>query len=328
MNQRRTLLRSAAATALLAASPLRAQQPGRSWRIGSVYVATSATTKPFEESFLAGLADLGFVAGRNLVYEVRNCDGDAARLPAAIDELLALKPDLLVGIEQVARVMKSKTTAIPIVLTVSSDPVAAGLVKSLRQPGGNVTGNASLDGPMLVKQVELFAELLPRMTKMAMLTDPGVPAADSVDAEVRAAAKTKHISLLTYRVPDRAALDRAFAEMERQRPDALLGGMQSGLIFSNLPQIFAEAARLRIPVSASAAAANTAPALFSYGVNLLHEFRRAAGAAARILKGANSGDLPIEQPTRFELVLNLKTAKALGIKIPQSALIRAERVIE
>ncbi len=328
MNDRRRLLRGAAATALLTAFPLRAQQPGRIWRIGSAYIATSATTLPFQESFLAGLGELGFVVGRNLVSDMRNCDGDPARLPAVIDELLALKPDLLFGIEQVARVMKAKTTTIPIVLSVSSDPVSSGLVRSLRQPGGNVTGNASLDGPMLVKQAELFSELLPRMTKMAMLIDPGIPAADSIEAEVRAAAKTKRITLVTYRVPDRAALERAFAAMERERPQALLAGMQSGLIFGNLALVFAEAARLRIPVSGSAAAANFAPALFTYGVNLLHEFRRAAGTAARILKGAKPGDLPIEQPTKFELVLNLKTAKALDIKIPQSVLIRAERVIE
>ncbi len=328
MNHRRQILLALGSGALTNSFAALAQQPGRTWRIGSAYIASSATTRPFEESFLAGLRELGFEVGRNLVYDVRNCDGVPARLPGMVDELLALKPDLLVGIEQVARVMKSKTATIPIVLTVSSDPVSAGLVKSLRQPGGNVTGNSSLDGPMLVKQVELFTELLPRMTSIAMLVDPGIPAAESIEAEVRAAAKTKRVSLITYRVPDRAALDRAFIAMERQRPQALLGGMQSGLIFGNLALVFAEAARLRIPVSASVAAANVAPALFSYGVNLLHEFRRAAGAAARILKGANPGDLPIEQPTRFEMVINMKTAKTLGIKIPQSALIRAEWLIE
>ena len=183
MNHRRQLLLALGSGALTTPLAALAQQPGRTWRIGSAYIAPSATTRPFEESFLAGLRELGFEVGRNLVYDVRNCDGDPARLPAMLDELLALKPDLLVGIEQVARVMKSKTTTIPIVLTVSSDPVSAGLVKSLRQPGGNVTGNSSLDGPMLVKQVELFTELLPRMTSIAMLLDPGIPAADSIEAE-------------------------------------------------------------------------------------------------------------------------------------------------
>jgi putative ABC transport system substrate-binding protein len=326
MNRRDAVL----ALIALGAAPLvtRAQQQGRSYRIGSAYVAVSAQTKPYEEQYLAGLRELGFEVGRNLIYDVRNCEGDPARLPAAIDELLALKPDLLFGIEAVARIMRSKTATIPIVLTLSSDPVAAGLVKSLRRPGGNVTGNASLDGPMLTKQVELLSELLPRMASIAMLIDPGIPAGASIVEEVRTAAKTRRARLITYQVPDRAALENALKEMERNRPDALLNGMSSGLLFQNRQFTYETALRLRIPAAGNVAAGAEAGALFSLGVNLHHEFRRAATHAARILRGANPGDLPVEQPTRFEMVINLKTAKALGIKIPQSVLIRADRVIE
>ena len=315
--------------ALLAApSALLAQQPGRTYRIGSAYVAGAATTQPYEDAFLAGLRELGFEVGRNLIYDVRHCDGDPSRLPGAIDELLALKPDLLAGIEQVARVMRSKTATVPIVLTISSDPVAAGLVKSLRQPGGNVTGNATLYEVLAAKQVELLGELLPRMASIAILIDPGIPASGTIEEHVRKAAQARRAKLVAYSVPDRTALERAFADMERRRPDALVGSTGSGLIYGFRQFVYKNALRLRIPAAGPTAVSAEDGALFTYGVNLHQEFRRAASSAARILKGAKPGDLPIEQPTKFELIVNMKTAKALGIKIPQSILVRADRVIE
>lgn len=303
-----------------------AQQAGRTYRIGNAYLADSATTRPYEESFLAGLRELGFERGRNLVFDVRNCDGDPSRLPAVVDELIALKPDLLLGIEQVARVMRSKTSAIPIVLANSVDPVAAGLVKSLARPGGNVTGMAALTELMAAKQIEMLGEMLPGLRTIAVLLDPGVPAAGKIEEHARAAAHVIRASVVKYTANDRQALEQVFVEMERKRPDAIVASAGSAIFFGN--RLVERATRLRLPSSTSTAAYADAGALFSYGPSLHAMYRRSASHAARILKGAKPAEIPVEQPTVFELVINLKTAKLLGIKIPRSVLLRADRLVE
>ena len=318
----------AAVGSVLAYPALALAQAGRTYRIGSAYIADSSTTKPFEEAFLAGLRELGYERGKNLVYDVRNCDGDPSRLPALVDELIALKPDLLVGIEQVARVMRSKTAKIPIVLSNSTDPVAAGLVKTLARPGGNVTGIAALTEVLGAKSVEILGEIVPKMKTVALLLDPGVPAAGNIERHVQEAAKARGVRAMTYWAKDRGTLAQAFAAMERNRPDAILNASGSGLLFGERLFIGDNALRLRLAFASAGAATVDSRALFSYGASLQRMFRQAASHAARILKGANPAELPIEQPTEFELVLNLKTAKALGIKFPQSILVRADRVIE
>ena len=325
--KRRSIL-GLTAVALAVPSSLLAQQQGRTYRIGNAWIADSATTRPYEESFLAGLRELGFERGRNLIFDVRNCDGDQSRLPALVDELITLKPDLLAGIEQVARVMRSKTSTIPIVLTVSSDPVAAGLAKSLARPGGNVTGMAALTEMMAAKQVEMLSEILPRMKTVAVLLDPGVPAAGNIEQHVRAAAQARRAGVVTYFARDRAALDQAFVEMERNRPDAVVASAGSGMFFGNRRLIAETALRLRLPLSGVSAAQAEAGNLFAYGASLHAMIRRSASYAARILRGANPSELPIEQAATFELVINLKTAKALGLTIPPLVLLRADRVIE
>jgi putative ABC transport system substrate-binding protein len=312
----------------LAAPLVRAQQPGRTYRICSAFIAVSSTTKPYEEAFLGGLRLLGFERGRNLVYEVRNCDGDPARLSRYVDELIALKPDLLVGIEQVATVMRSKTATIPIVMPQSTDPVAAGLAKTLARPGGNATGMAALTEAMAAKSVEILAELLPQMKTLAAILDPNVPGTPNIERHVREAATAKRAKAVFYAVKDRAELVQAFAAMERARPDAVLYQNGSGTLFGER-QVFADAAlRLRIPSVGATVAVAEAGALLTYSASLSGLFRQAASHAARILNGANPAELPIEQPTQFELVINLKTAKAIGVKILPGLLLRADRVIE
>lgn len=308
----------------LLASPLVWAQAGGTYRIGSVYLAASSTTKPYEEAFLGGLRELGFERGKNLVYDVRNCDGDPSRLPAAVDEVIALKPDLLAGIEQVAKVMRSKTATIPIVLTFSTDPVAAGLVKTLARPGGNVTGMAALTEVTSAKSVEILSEIVPQMKTVAVILDPNVPASANIERQVREAAMTKRAIAVFYRARDRTELAQAFAAMERDRPDGIINASGSGTLFGERQFIADNALRLRIP----SAAAVEAGSLFAYSASLGGLFRQAASHAARILKGANPAELPIEQASKFELVVNMKTARALGIKIPQSTLLRADRVIE
>jgi putative ABC transport system substrate-binding protein len=327
MNQVRRRRFLIAAGALLA-SPLARAQAGRTYRIGSVYLAASSTTKTYEEAFLDGLRELGFERGRNLVYDVRNCDGDPSRLPAAVDEVIALKPDLLAGIEQVAKVMRSKTATIPIVLTHSTDPVAAGLAKTLARPGGNVTGMAALTEVMSAKSVEILSEIVPQMKTVAVILDPNVPASANIERHVREAAMAKRATAVFYRARDRTELAQAFAATERDRPDGIINASGSGTLFGERQFIADNALRLRIPSAAATLASVEAGSLFAYSASLSGLFRQAASHAARILKGANPGELPIEQPTKFELVINMKTAKALGLTIPQSVLLRADRVIE
>ena len=324
-DRRRFLLASGA---LLAAPLLRAQQPGRTYRIGIVWIADAATVRSAQEAFLAGLREFRFEQGPNLVVDVRNCDGDQSKLPGFVDELIALKPDVLVGLEQVAQAMRRKTTRIPIVLTTSNDPVAAGLVQSLARPGTNVTGMAVFSPQIGAKSFEMMTEVLPRLRTIAQLLDPGVPVAAELERAVQAAASAKGARLIAYYVKDKASLEQAFAEMERSRPDGLLGTGGSGMLYGFRRVIAENALRLRIPVAGGLSGQSEAGFLFSYGARTLDVYRRAASHAARILNGAEPADLPIEHPTVFELVINLKTAKALGIKIPQSVLLRADRVIE
>jgi len=312
-----------AAGALLVV-PLARAQAGRTYRIGSAYIARAAIVGPYEEAFLAALRELGFERGKNLVYDVRYCDGDPSRLPAVVDEVIALKPDLLAGIEQVAKAMRSKTATIPIVLTHSTDPVAAGLVKTLARPGGNVTGMAALTEMMSAKSVEILAEIVPQMKTVAVILDPNVPASANIERHVQEAAKAKRARVVFYRVRDRAEAAQAFAAMERDRPDGLINASGSGTLFGERQFLADNALRLRVPYAAAAEVGG----LFDYSASLSGLFRQAASHAARILKGANPAELPVEQPSKFELILNMKTARALGLKIPQSVLLRADRVIE
>ena len=325
MRRRRFLV---AGTALIFASPASPQSAGRTYRVAAVYLAASSTTKPYEEAFLAGLGELGFERGRNLAYDVRNCDGDPSRLLAAVDEVIALKPDLLVGIEQVARLMRSKTATTPIVLTQSNDPVAAGLAKTLARPGTNVTGMAALTDAMAIKQVEMLKELIPQLKSVAVFMDPNVPGSADMERHVTQGANALGVKTSLYKTGDRKGLAQAFAEIERNRPDGIVNPSGSGTLFGERHFIAENALRLRVPCAGLSAASAEAGYVMTYGASLQGMFRGAASHAARILKGASPADLPIERPTQFELVLNLKTAKAIGIKVPQSMLVRANRVIE
>lgn len=308
-------------------SPVRAQA-GKSYRVAFAWVATEATVSPYEQVFLAAMREHGYVVGRNLVYESRYANGEPTRLPGLVDELIALKPDVLAGVEQVARVMKGKTSTIPIVLTNASDPVAARLVQSLARPGGNVTGVSFLYEQLGPKHMELMREIIPRLAKVGQIHDTNSPGSKEAEEHARQAARKLGLTYVPYYVASRADVERAFAEMEKDRPDALVQGTGSGMLFSVRQLIVESALRLRIAFSSSSAPSAEAGALLSYGANLEDGFRLAATYVDRILKGAKPAELPVQQPTRFEMVINLKTAKALGITIPHSVLVRADRAIE
>jgi putative tryptophan/tyrosine transport system substrate-binding protein len=323
--KRRQLL-AAASGALGLPAWLRAQA-GRVYRVCSAHSAAAVSTRPYEESFLDALRELGFERGRNLDYAGRNADGDPARLPGVVDEVLALKPDLLFGIEAVARVMRGKTTTIPIVLTFSSDPVGTGLAQSPARPGGNVTGVTTLADGLAAKSIELLVEIVPKTKTLAVLLDPGVPSLVKLERPLQEAARTKGVRAVTYWARDRATLEQALATIERDQPDALLQPAGSGVLFGERLLINESVLRLRLPYVAPNPGGDEGP-LLSYAANLHALYRLAASYAARILNGANPAELPIEQPKRFELVLNLKVAQAIGVKFPQAVLLRADKVIE
>jgi ABC-type uncharacterized transport system substrate-binding protein len=225
--------------------------------------------------------------------------------------------------------MASKTSTIPIVIQNSADPVAAGLVKSLSHPGGNVTGVSMQWAELGPKQIELLREALPSLTRIAHSLDANVPASKSDEQITPDAAHNLGIAYTAYRVSNRSDIDRALAEMEQQRPDALLLGYGSGLFTELMPAIADQVARVGIPTSApSPIRRRRLEILIGYGPTMLSSFPLAATYVDRILKGANPGDLPIEQPRKFELSINLKAAKALGLTIPPSLLVRADDVIE
>ena len=327
MNRRDTLFALLALGATSSARQVRAQA-GRIYRVASAWIATEATVRPYEQVFVDALQKLGYEVGRNLAYESRYANGAPGRLPGLIDELIALKPDVLAGIEGVARVMKGKTSTIPIVLTNSADPVAAGLVQSLSRPGGNVTGSSTLYEQLGPKHMELMREILPRAKTVAQLHDTNGPSSKAAESNARQAAKKLGLSYFPYHVSNQVDVERAFVEMAKNRPDVLLGGASSGMLFGLRQFTIENAARLRIADISTLASYADLGALMSYGPSLEEAFRLAATYVDRILKGAKPADLPVQQATRFEMVINLKTAKALGITVPQSMLLRADRVIE
>jgi putative ABC transport system substrate-binding protein len=328
--QRRDFL--IAAGALLAA-PLaaEAQQPPRIARIG--YLSPNLSANPqLAEAFLQGLRDLGYVEGQNLVIEYRSAEGKPERLPALAAELVALKVDVIVsaGGTLAALAAKQATTILPIVVISVGDPVTSGLVTSLARPGGNVTGLSLLFPELVGKCLEQLKQVVPKVSRVALLTQPGaVPEHTQRDilkgAEGAARALGIRLQVVEARGPE--DFDRAFSDMTSARAGAL--SVLSTPVFQSERRHLADmAAKNRLPTVFSFREFVDAGGLMSYGPNLADLSRRAATYVDRILKGAKPGDLPIEQPSKFELVINLKTAKALGITIPQSLLLRADEVIQ
>jgi len=307
---------------------LLAQAPKR-FRVGCLYVADDAFVRLFQEAFLAGMRERGYVPGRNLEVDIRYARGDMNRLSALADELIALKPDVLFGIEAVAIVMRARTSTIPIVFPSSNDPVAAGLAQSLARPGSNVTGIAALGDQIVAKHVELLVDIVPGISRIALVNDPLAPAASRFEQFARAAAATKGVALTVSGVKDSAGLHESFETIEKERAQGIIVAT-TGRLNQLRQEIIGQARRLRLPsISALPAAAwAEVGGLVTYATNGLENFRYAASYVDRILKGARPADLPIEQSAKFEFVINLRTAREIGIAIPRSVLLRADRVIE
>ena len=284
-----------------------------------------------QEAFRQGLRDLGYVEGRNLVIEYRDAEGKVERLPALAAELVALKVDVIVASGTLAALAaKQATRTLPIVFSPAADPVASGLVTSLARPGGNVTGLSLLNSELVGKWLEQLKQAIPGVSRVAVLWQPGAfgerTEKDMLKgAEVAARALGVQLQFVEARGPE--DFDRAFSDMTRARAGALTV-LGSTMFVSERRRLVDLAAKNRLPAVYNVREFVDAGGLMSYGPNLADLFRRAATYVDKILKGAKPGDLPVEQPTKFELVINLKTAKALGLTIPQSVLVRADEVIQ
>jgi putative ABC transport system substrate-binding protein len=315
--------------ALLATSSLvKAQQTGRVYRLGLLALATPDQYAPLRKVFEEGLRELGYVEGKNFIMESRFADGRSERLSNLAIELVRLKPDVIVtGTNSEIAALKQATTTIPIVMVHAAGPVEDKFITSLARPGGNITGLSMTASPeLLAKRLELLKEMIPRLSRVALLQQANVPGrVASHEALKDAARKLKvKISFADVKSPD--DIEKAFVTMIRNRAEAFLisGGP---VTWMRRQQIAELALKNRLPGTHSLREYTEAGLLFSYGVNLEALFHRAATYVDKILKGAKPADLPVEQPAKFEFVINLKTAKRIGLTIPPNVLVRADRVI-
>ena len=305
-----------------------AQQPTKVARIGILFGASPSANAGRGEAFRKGLHDVGYIEGKNIVIEDRYAEGKLDRLPALIAELLRLSVDLIVTAgPAVTRPVKEATSTIPIVMAFDSDPVGSGFVASLARPGGNITGLSSLSPELTGKRLELLKETVPKLLRVAVLGNPGntATALNFKEAEVAAGAYGLQVQSLEVRGP--SDLDSAFSMMIKGRADALLPLGDSVVVFHR-ERIVNFAAKNRLPSMHGDKAWVEAGGLMSYGPDILDNFRRAATYVDKILKGTKPADLPVEQPKKFEFVINLKTAKQIGLTIPPNVLARADKVIK
>jgi len=314
---------------LLAPLAADAQQAGKSARIGYVQVSSvTSSPSPLRVAFIQGLRDLGWIEGSNLAIESRSANGKPERLPALIADLLRLKVDVIFAAEPVsATAAKQVTAEIPIVFMSSGDPVAGGLVASLARPGGNLTGCAGMDPELAGKRLELLKQIVPQLTRVAFVINPSSPMSPIHLREAQKAATALGIRLQVVEVRDPDEFERALVVIAKDRPDALYVAGNPNL-FSQRLRVLGLVARNRLPAIWFETLWVTDGGLIGYAPNQPDMFRRGAWYVDRILRGAKPADLPIEQPTKFELRVNLKTAKALGLSIPQSLLVRADEVIQ
>ena len=305
-----------------------AQQPTKIPRIGVLYGGSASANTGRHEAFQHGLRELGYVEGKNIVVEWRYADGKLDRVTELAAELVRLKVDAIFCTStSAAQAAKKATTTVPIV-SVSGDPVGLGLVASLARPGGNVTGLANLTSELAGKRLELLKEVVPSVSRVAVLWNPVASSSSALRMrETEAAAPSLGIKLQPVEVREANDFERAFSALKRERADALFP-LRSPFISNHVKRIVELAAKNRVPGMYDASEFPEAGGLMSYGTMLPDLDRRAAVYVDKILKGAKPADLPVEQPTKFELVINLKTAKQIGVTIPPNVLSRADKVIK
>ena len=313
---------------LLAAPRAAGAQPGPTFqRIGVLTLSVAFSTPKFQ-AFQQGLRDLGYVEGQNIALELRFADGRPERLADMATDLVRMKVDVIVT-ESVlaAREARKATATIPIVTAIHGDPVGAGLAASFTRPGGNVTGLSLLAPELSGKRLALLKEIHPKATRVAVIWNVTNPAASRYLAESRTTSRSLGVQIHSVEVRAPSDLDGAFETIAAARPNACMT-LPDGMLLAHAKRIVAFVARTRIPAVFPDSEFATVGGLMAYGPSLAENFRRAATFVVKILRGAHPANLPIEQPSKFELVINLKTAKALGLTIPRSLVQRADQVIE
>ena len=324
MMDRRTFVRAVAGGFLAAPCIARAQQPAMPV-IGFIRRTAAEHSGPFVSAFRQGLNETGFVEGQNVAIEYRWAEGQTGRLPALATELVRLQVAVIAaGGNEASIAAKTATATIPIVFSIGDDPVKLGIVASFNRPGGNVTGVSFVNSDLVVKRLELLRELIPNVATIGFFWTPG-PSGELNLRAVQTAARALGQQVLALSTSSERDFEPAFATLVQRRASALIVG--SGALFTNQRnQIAALAARYAIPAMYNLREEVEAGGLMSYGSSITDAYRQAGIYVGRILKGAKPADLPVLQPTKFELVINLKTAKALGVRIPQSLLLRAELI--
>jgi putative ABC transport system substrate-binding protein len=333
INRRKTMKRKiviwSLITVLLATvSSADAQQTGKVPRIGFLGNSTAALEANLVEPFRQGLRDLGYVEGKTLFIDYRWAEGKYERFPALIDELIALKIDVIVTAGTPASLaVKKATTTIPLVMLAVGDPVGTGLITSLAHPGGNITGLTAIASDLEGKRLELLSEVIPKLSYVAVLWNPASPFQVVSEKELQAAAQVMRMKVLSLGVQAEEQFDNAFATILKERPGALLV-LADRLFLHNRARIMDFATKHRLPGVYAYLELVEAGGLISYGPSYADMHRRAATYVDKILKGRKPADLPVEQPMKFELVINLKAAKQIGVTIPPNVLVRADKVIK
>ena len=329
MTSRRAFLGTLAGGLFAASRIAEAQETGKVYRIGYLGPSSATAVSRFTQAFRQGLRDLGWVEGQNIVIEYRFAEGQFDRLPDLAAELVRLKVDVIVAIPTHAAVAaKNATATIPIVMANVGDPVGLGLIASLARPGGNVTGlSYSVGMDTFGKSLELLKTAVPKVRRVAVLSNPANPAHELAISSLKVAARSLGLELqfLTARGPNE--FDGAFGAMAKERAGAVLLAADS-LFYLHRARLADLTAKHRLPSMHGLREMVEAGGLMTYGPSTTYQVRHAASYVDKILKGAKPADLPVEQPTQFEVVINLKTAKTLGLTMPQSLLARADHVIE
>ena len=327
MNDRRKLIVALGAGALTAPFGSFAQPQGKVWRIGVLGAGSPAGWAPMVEALRAGLRELGYIEGSNINIDYRWADGQYDRLPELVADLIRLKVDVIVTHATAGiGAAKRATTTMPIIMASIGDPVASGLLTNLSRPGGNITGLSVIAPELASKRLELIRELLPRATLVGELVDPANTYWQRVRQDYEQAFRSLRMQPLFVEVANPGEIEKAIAQIASRRADALI--VRGDPTFtSNREQIARLAVQHALPTIAEDRTSAEAGILMSYGPDNAAAGRIVAGYIDRILRGAKPGDLPIAQPTKFEFVINLKTAKALGMTIPQPLLLRADQVI-
>jgi len=308
--------------------PAEAQQPTKIPRIGFLFGSSLSIASARIEAFRQGLRELGYVEGKSIVIEWRSAEGKLDRLPSLAAELVRLKVDVIVTAGPLpTRAAKEATNTIPIVITNEGDPVGTGFVASLARPGGNITGLSTLAPELSGKRLELLKEIIPRLSRVAVFGTSTLPGNAQSLKEVELAAGASGVKLQYLDVLDPKDIETAFRAAVKGRADAVLMMVAGGVASSQRTQIVDLAVKSRLPVMYSERAYVEAGGLMTYGVNLADLSRRAATYVDKILKGRKPADLPVEQPMKFEFIINLIAAKQIGLTIPPNVLVRADKVI-